>query len=172
MVAARLGGEVGGAVVGDPAVDRVDQAREVAFAAVRAGRWCVVAVGLEVDGAGDRGGRGGCHRSTPRVAFAPPYRTRGRARTRSGRRPPVVVDRVGDDRRDDVGDVQELEAGEQRVALVDLGVADVQIAVGFELLAARGAADACRRRTAARSRDGPRAAVGSSAASRTRHPIT
>ena len=30
--------------------------------------------------------------------------------------------------------MEELEAGEQRVALVDLGVADVHVAVGGELL--------------------------------------
>jgi hypothetical protein len=45
------------------------------------------------------------------------------------------VDRVGDHRRHDVGDVQELEAREERVPLVDLGVAHVEVAVGVELLA-------------------------------------
>ena len=46
----------------------------------------------------------------------------------------MFVDRVGDDGSDDVGDVQELEPGEQRVALVDLRVADMEVAVGFELV--------------------------------------
>ena len=44
------------------------------------------------------------------------------------------MDRVGHDRQLELVDVQELEAGEQRVALVDLGVADVHVAVGWELL--------------------------------------
>ena len=44
------------------------------------------------------------------------------------------MDVVGDDGLDQFVDVEELEAGEQRVPLVDLGVADVDVAVGGKLL--------------------------------------
>jgi hypothetical protein len=44
------------------------------------------------------------------------------------------VDGVGDHGDLELVDVEELEAGEQRVALVDVGVADVDVAVGRELL--------------------------------------
>ena len=43
------------------------------------------------------------------------------------------MDVVGDDRLDQVVDVEELEPGEERVALVDVGVAHVHVAVGGEL---------------------------------------
>jgi hypothetical protein len=43
------------------------------------------------------------------------------------------VDVVGDDGLDQVVDVEELESGQERVALVDVGVTDVHVAVGGEL---------------------------------------
>jgi hypothetical protein len=44
------------------------------------------------------------------------------------------VDVVGRDRLDQRVDVEELEPGQERVALVDVGVADVHVAIGGELL--------------------------------------
>ena len=66
--------------------------------------------------------------------FEDTIRRRAPSARRSGRRRPRgVVDVVGDDGLDQLVDVEELEPGEERVALVDVGVADVHVAVGGEL---------------------------------------
>ena len=62
-----------------------------------------------------------------------PARVGACRRAQAGRHPGGVVDVVGDDGLDQLVDVEELEPGEERVALVDVGVADVHVAVGGEL---------------------------------------
>src|SRR5438034_10599001 len=77
-----------------------------------------------------------CSRSaTPACPRSGRWRSSRTPRSRSGGGSPVVVvDGVRDDGELQLLHVEELEAREERVALVDLGVADVHVAVGGELL--------------------------------------